>query len=527
MPGSTNDSHKIFVLHAPDDSYTAEIVAAGMRRSFTAQQVEQALFNRFALKTSGAVMINPTGAEALLLRDILDSGGKVAVFGGIEAAVADCLGLVVRSDEHPDPIWGKASVVPSESYNVSPAAVRYIPEHVLGRAAVVANRPLCRYDYEDEWNNLGYGLILCDGSPWALSSVVECGTASCFGFVEDQHCNKLSAYASVIDSPRGAALWINRPVGPIDSVEWCIVEEFFCSYRSDELVAYPSLSEIPLGYSGGVTMRLDCDQGISSARPLFELYSALGIPFSVAISTGIEMTSADFSLLEDIVSKGGAAVSHSVHHYPHWGGSYDVAVEEARNSREWLEGNLPAGRSAVYAVSPFHQNPRFAIKALADTGYKGFIGGSIRNDPEFLLGRAGWVPFINPPIVSHSQQCMLHGDCFRRYGNSIDTYVESLMLHTQARAIFGYLDHPFGPEYTYGWTSEEKRLRVHEQFISHMLSIHDLWWGSLVDCMDFLVRRGSAKLWIDEDGRVRFLCDHVGSSPTPSATWKGKIVAPQ
>jgi hypothetical protein len=266
---------------------------------------------------------------------------------------------------------------------------------------------------------------------------------------------------------------------------------------------------------------------VASARPLFELYSGLGIPFSVAISTGMEMTGEDFSLLAEIVSKRGAVVSHSVHHFPDWGGSYDVALEEAGNSRAWIESNLPEVRSAVYAVSPFHQNPHFAVKALADTGHKGFIGGSIRNDPEFLLGRAGWVPFIEPPIVSHSQQCMLHGDCFHRYGNSVDTYVESLMLHTQGGAIFGYLDHPFGPDYTYGWTSEETRLAVHEEFLSHILSLDGLWWGSLVDCLDFLVTRGSARLWIDEDVSVRFVCDHAGSSLMLSATWKGKTVAPQ
>ncbi|HTY22834.1 MAG TPA: hypothetical protein VMC85_06870 [Desulfomonilaceae bacterium] len=520
------NSSKIFVLHASNDDYAAEIVAAGMRRSFTGRQVEKALWDCLTLKTAGVVMINPTDRQAPLLRDTLDSGGKVVILGRVSDAIADCLGLVVRSDDHPDPDWAMASVAPSEPYNASPVVVRYVSEHVLGRAAVVVRRPLRRYDYEDEWNNLGYGPILCDDSPWAVSSIVDCNTVTCFGFLEDQYGKKLSAYAAIIDGPRGAALWINRAVGPIDSVEWCIVEEFFGSYRCDELACYPYLNEIPLGYSGGVTMRLDCDQGVASAQMLFDLYSGLEIPFSVAISTGMEMTREDLKLLTKIVAKRGAVVSHSVNHFPNWGGSYDVAREEARNSRAWIETNLPDAGLTVYAVSPFHQNPLFAVQALAETGYKGFVGGSIRNDPEFLLGRAGRVPFIDPPIVSHSQQCMLHGDCFQRYGSSVDTYVESFMLHTQGGAIFGYLDHPFGPDYTYGWASEEKRLAVHEEFLSHLLSLDGLWWGSLVACMDFLVTLGSANLWIDEPDRVRIDCDHSGSSLMLSATWKGKIIAP-
>jgi hypothetical protein len=159
-------------------------------------------------------------------------------------------------------------------------------------------------------------------------------------------------------------------------------------------------------------MRLDCDEAVAASRPLWNLYQESGVPLSLAILTGQETGTADEKLLEDVLVGGGSVVSHSMHHYPNWGGSYHVALQEAEGSREWLETHAAAAAPVEYAVSPFHQNPPYAVQALADCGYQGFVGGIIANDPEFLIGRAGRVPFAQAQIVSHSAQCMLHGDCY-------------------------------------------------------------------------------------------------------------------
>src|SRR5262249_26887143 len=157
----------------------------------------------------------------------------------------------------------------------------------------------------------------------------------------------------------------------------------FSDYRAGELICWPSLSELPDGYRGAVTMRLDCDEAVASARPLLELYKEAGAPFSLAVVTGLPMGEADLRLLRDVADRG-AIVSHSVHHWPDWGGSYATARTEALTSRSWLEENIPRSRPVRFAVSPFHQNSVTVSQALADAGYEAFVGGIIRNDPEFL-----------------------------------------------------------------------------------------------------------------------------------------------
>jgi len=178
-----------------------------------------------------------------------------------------------------------------------------------------------------------------------------------------------------------------------------------------------------------------------------------------------------------------------------------------------------------YAVSPFHQNPPYAVSALADNGYRGFVGGSISTDREFLLGRAGRVPLAPRPIVSFSAQCMLHGDCYRRYGASIDVYRQSFDAHRAARAIFGYFDHPFSARYQYGWTDEATRIAAHTSLLEHIQSQPDIWRASIADVFDFLRWRDAALVEVDSDGRLSI---EVQDDPAPqplAILWKGREIA--
>jgi hypothetical protein len=275
-------------------------------------------------------------------------------------------------------------------------------------------------------------------------------------------------------------------------LEWRVVETFFDEHRADELPCLASLAEIPADYRGAVCARLDCDEAVASAAPLCELYQSHGVPLSLAVLTGQARAEADVGLLRHVIAAGGSVVSHSVRHEPNWGGSYERASQEAGESRAWIERHLPKAAPVRHAVSPFHQNPEYAVRALADCGYEGFIGGSIACDPEFLLGRAGRAPFVDQRIVSLSAQCMMHGDCFHRQGNSIDVYRQSFATHVAAHSIFGYLDHPFSERYQYGWQSETERIAAHRDLIAHIARQPDVWWASIERVFDFLSARDRA-----------------------------------
>ncbi|MEL6130982.1 MAG: hypothetical protein AAFR30_13900, partial [Cyanobacteria bacterium J06628_4] len=249
---------------------------------------------------------------------------------------------------------------------------------------------------------------------------------------------------------------------------------------------------------------------------------------SLAVVTGLPPQPNDMAFLREVLAHGGAVVSHSCTHPPNWGVDYAAALQEAKASKAWLEANLPEAGTINYAVSPFHQNPAYAVQALADADYMGFVGGIIHNDPEYLLGRSGQVPLCDKPLISHSQQCMLHGDCYHRYGNSMEPYCESFAHHFQAGLLFGYLDHPFSAAYQYGWDTEAERLSAHRDFLTFIQSQGDIWFPNLVQCLDFVRKRSLLNIDVDETQslRVQWQPTQVPLQATPplQVGWRGETI---
>ncbi len=515
----------VIAVHCDDDrdAYAGEIVATALVRSFSPAQVARVGSQEAHGVGNCEVWINPGEDAAAAIERLLGTGGKALVLGRIGARVADALGLCHVEGRNIRAAWADCPLDPARHHDESPASIHYDRSHPLGRLSPIPRRPLCRFDFANEWNNLGFGRVATDGGPWSLQSVVECGSAAAIARIVAPQCDG-PVYASLNESAGGAALWFNRPVGPVDSLEWRVVESFFGDYRGEDLPCRPYLSELPAGYSAAVCARLDCDEAVSSARPLVELYRDCGLPLSLALLTGQPMDADDLALLRQTIAWGGSVVSHSVRHEPNWGGTYERALAEAGQSRAWIEEHLPEAAPLAVAVSPFHQNPAYAVQALADCGYQGFVGGIIANDPEYLLGRAGRAPLVTPPIVSLSTQCMLHGDCYARYGNSIDAYRQSFDTHRAGGSIFGYLDHPFSARYQYGWSDEATRIEAHRALIEH-IGTGGVWWANLHDVMAFLRRRDATLVGIDAGGKLSVEGPPAADQPRLVLCWKGQHVA--
>jgi hypothetical protein len=186
----------------------------------------------------------------------------------------------------------------TEMFHESSGQVRYT-EHALAQATPLRQRPLCRYDYA-EWNNLGFGAIRHSGN-FGVSNSFEATDATELASIQmrskDEIERKLGSYITLLDLPKASILWCARPVGPLDSVEWRVVEEFFSSWRAGELPCLPYLLQSPADTKAVVTMRLDCDEAISSARALFDLYQEEGVPFSLAVKTGQDINSSGIATL--------------------------------------------------------------------------------------------------------------------------------------------------------------------------------------------------------------------------------------
>lgn len=488
----------IYLLASGVKDNAKEIVHAALTRSFTSSMVESLSFVALSDKIKTAtqqqyflVIIDPLEVWVDLLLEIYEnSNAKLLILGAIPPKLAGYLGVDVRA--LPDEILSAASCEPAKSYEFAESKMQVEYSNSIGSFhSSITNRPFLRYDFTDEWNNLGYGAIRVDSSIWSLSAIVSVPESACIANIASAKI-EFGAYAALWSGDKASILWFNRSVGPVDSVEWELVESYFGDYRPAELPCIPYLSEIPYGYKAAVTMRLDCDEDIESARPLWEAYQLMEVPFSLAIHTKVLTDELQYQLPRDVIVAGGALLSHTATHAPDWGGSYDTAVNEAKTSKQLIKDKI--GCDVRYAVSPFHQTPIYARSALSDTGYSGCVGGIIRNDPDFLMGRSGVPPFSDTGFIGHSQQCMLHGDCMLGTDDSLAIFKLAFELAYKSNTFFGYLDHPFSPRYQYGWVSEEQRISAHESFVAYMKSWPDVLFANENDAMDFLRSRSCVRI---------------------------------
>lgn len=481
-----------FHSHQSDVEVT-ELVKQGFIRSYTKAQVISYLQENKDVCVH--VFINPIDSDLKIIQTISSIPSKIIIFGKLQADIAKVLALEIEDLPEDASAWDQCKAAPLYGFSESCARIRYgsLPDDI---ECHITDRPLLRYDFADEWNNLGYGHVRTDGSVWSLAckaiSVSSNNELLASVYKENE---LLTVYSSLSKLNLSEILWVNRAVGLIDTHEYRLLESFITNYKSDSLPCLPLIREIPYGYDAMISMRLDCDESILSASTLFELYREKQIPFSMAIKTAQDTSEADYHLLNMIVKHGGSILSHTVNHKNNWGVDIDDVRTEARVSKKWILEHVNNVDKIEYAVSPFHQNPDYAVEALALEGYKGFISGIICNDPQYLISRAGEVCGVNG-IVTHSQQCMLHGDCLLVDGNDqLAVYKKSAEISIQSGAIFGYLDHPFSERYQYGWVSEKQRLSIHRDWIEHLQLSGKVLFESEEKILNHVRAKASASIW--------------------------------
>jgi len=486
----------IHVIAPGNEQPTARLLVSALQRS--CGQGSAALGSMGLLKNPHGhrplvdvwVLIHPREEWTDTLIALLGSRTKVLLLGRLTTGLAQYLQTRLAF-EWPHR-WAEGTLcppTPSHSMAESAAKIRYpdTAPRVAGRIPVLAERAFRRYDYSDEWNNLGYGAITADGTCWSLAQHATLRPEHELARVDlgDQ---QLCSYAGLWNLNRSSILWFNRAAGPIDSQEWRMVENFLSCHRPADLPCVPVLAEVPFGFDSAVTMRLDCDEDVESARDLWHLYRTEHVPFSLALHARVLSDPKHHILPREVLAHGGAILSHTATHAPNWGGSHEAALGEGRTSADTIQ-NAVAHR-VRYGVSPFHQTPPYARAGLADAGYQGCIGGIIHNDPDFLMARSGIPPGSGTGFIGHSQQCMLHGDCMLLGHDPLQVFRQAFDMARSGGAFFGYLDHPFSERYAYGWTSEEDRVAAHRALISHIRTVGgQVLWANADDAMDFLYDR--------------------------------------
>lgn len=492
----------IHVIAPGNEQATAQLLVSALQRS--CGQGSAALGSMGLLQNPHGhrpledvwVLIHPREEWTDTLIALLGSRTKLLLLGRLTTGLAQYLQARLAF-EWPHR-WAEGTLCPPapvHSLSESTAKVRYpaTAPRVAGRAPVLAERAFRRYDHGDEWNNLGYGAITADGTCWSLAQHATLRPEHELARI-DIGAQHLCAYAGLWNLEHSSLLWFNRAAGPVDSQEWRTVEDFLSCHRPEELPCVPVLAEVPFGFDSAVTMRLDCDEDVESARALWNLYRTEHVPFSLALHAQVLADQQQHQLPREVLAQGGAILSHTATHAPNWGGSHEAALGEGRTSADTIQ-NAVAHR-VRYAVSPFHQTPPYARAGLADAGYRGCIGGIIHNDPDFLMARSGMPPGAGTGFIGHSQQCMLHGDCMLRGDDPLKVFRQAFDTARAGGAFFGYLDHPFSERYAYGWENEQQRVDAHRAFIAHIRTAggHVLW-ANANDAMDFLYDRAHIGAW--------------------------------
>lgn len=457
------------------------IVAAAIRRSCGRDTV-RILDRQRPSATAIVVIIDPAALPEKLVEHVISGGcRKVLLFGRLGGRL-ESYGLydVPVDDELRRAAECKSALIHGSAE--SSAAVVY-RKSVAGESIALPKRAFVRFDFRDEWNNLGFGAIRTDESIWSISCQARSVGWEELSAVEIDG-RPVSIWSAMWQSDQCSMLWFNRPVGPVDSADWVHIETFLCAHRFGQIPCQPVIEQVPFGYDSAVTMRLDCDEDIESARALFQIYRTNAVPFSLAILASLLEDERNHILPRDVLASGGSLLSHSFSHDAKWGGCYERARAEALASAEKLSGLFSVDIQS--AVSPFHQTPAYARQALADAGYHACVAGIIQNDPDFLMARAGYGPDDEGRIIGHSQQCMLHGDCMLAAGDPLRIYKEAYDIAKRSKTFFGYLDHPFSERYAYGWPNEESRLVAHADLILYMKSSGKILSANQSDSLAFL-----------------------------------------
>jgi hypothetical protein len=510
------------------DETTVEVVTKAFIRSFTRGQIRRTVAPWQPVESGVVVVLGPDDRDADWLRALARQRVKIILLGALAPRIARFAGVTHPAVREDLAVQCNCPPAPVHEMRQSAAALVYAVG-ALWRGSAPLLRSLCRFDFTDEWNNLGYGRIGFGSDPWSIPGTARSTTAKTVADLVAGNGVSQGAAATVLDLPTASILWFARPVGPVDGPDWTILEAFVANYRCGELPCRPHLRDIPYGAGAAVTMRLDCDEDIASARPLFEFYRSRGLPISVAVKTGQPTHQGHIEFLRDLFASGGTILSHSVTHAPNWGGSASAAEAEARASKAWLDGHVP-GLSVRYAVSPFHHNPTFVPAALARAGYQGFVGGTIACHPEYLMARAGIVPYGPDSFISHSQSCMLHGDCLLTDGDPLRIYNEAFCNAKGTGQFFGYLDHPFSERYSYGWAAEMQRQQAHADFLDFMTAECARAGDSLMfvneeTCLNFMLEKSGTDIRFDTK-HATFSVSRTHAAGLPlSIGYKGRVMA--
>jgi len=456
-----------FYNHYSYENYSIQsLISSSFQRSFGKSQINK--FKNIKKKQSGIhIFLESISKNADIdFQELIKLGGnKIILNGKLNDSIKEILNIKILmcNFDYEKPIPAN-SLKPS----ISRAKINFNQNlnYLIPFLKEIKERPLWRYDFDIEWNNNFCGNISNENKILNLSHNCVLIKGKNVAFIKnskDQNIPLISEF----EINGNIIIWINRNLSLVDLPEWKIIEEFISNGYFRKYPCIPYLSEYSASENGLITMRLDCDEDIESARKIFEIYKNNGLPISLAITTNqIKENQFISSLPKEVNDYGGTILNHSHSHPKNWGGSKDKIKEELITSNNLIKKAF--GIATEYAVSPFHHLTWEALEVLNDLNFKGVIAGISSSHHEFLIIKGGSIHKKIDTLV-HSQQCMIHGDCLTQT-RKVNTYLDAFSLYSNLGFSTGYLDHPISERYDYGWINLERQVKTHNQIIEYLLN---------------------------------------------------------
>ena len=442
------------------------LILESLKRSFTSSQIN--IYDISQKKYPGVhFFLECTSDNATNnLRELLEiNNNKIILSGKLNRWMQKLLNINILGNKFPFEEPKPANSL-SPSVSNSNLKFNYKFNYLKQFKDVLKERPIWRFDFELEWNNSFSGNIIDKHEILNLSHYCSNNNNSNnVVYIMNSNEEKIPLIAEFFID-QNVLIWVNRNLSLIDLPEWKIIEEFISNGYFNKYPCIPYVSEFSSSENGLITMRLDCDEDIESARKIYTLYKRYNLPISLAITTNqIENKESISSLPREVYDYGGTILNHSHSHPINWGEKKDIISKEIELSTKLIKKAYNI--TTKYAVSPFHHLTIEAINILNQQNYKGVVAGICSSHHEFLIVKGGTInKELN--ILLHSQQCMVHGDCLTEK-RSLDDYLNNFYYFSKIGYSVGFLDHPISKRYDYGWKEPQRQINTHKQIIEFLL----------------------------------------------------------
>ena len=173
-----------------------------------------------------AIFISPDNEMGeFIKKQLLEKNSKIIIFGKIPHNILNFVdGKEINNSNFKD---SDIQAAQPNRTSMSKLNIHYNQFKDLDISDIF-DRPLKRFDYEDEWNNLGFDFISGkEINNYSFNCDNYLSLASLF--IDKQ---KIGDFSGIFDFKKSSLLWVGSETSYFRSNEWSIAEKYFSNYNN-------------------------------------------------------------------------------------------------------------------------------------------------------------------------------------------------------------------------------------------------------------------------------------------------------